>query len=217
MPYRVFIVDDNKPWARLLREELYAASFLVTIAYSLSEAKRATEEMKEGEGFDVVFLDLSLGDGQGTELLPSIARLRPRPRVALISGYLSGDRAVDLHARCDVMISKPASIPQLIKLAETLVSRVDSDDWIDGFCMEFGISPREASALRLAAAGAQNKEIADRMACAPSTIVSYWKRIFRKTRTRTRAEVLAVFIQWQSRGRKGCLTCVNRGRPEDLH
>lgn len=213
---RVLVVDDNEQWTRAACRALTASAFSVTVTFSLLDATYVVQTVQDGEGFAVVLLDLFLGDGMGTDLLPLIARLRPQPRVALISGYLDGDRAVDLHGKCEVTICKPISNPKLVKLTKMLASSVAIEDWTTGFCHRYSLSERESAVLGFAAFGVQNKQIADRMACALSTVVSYWKRIFQKTGSRTKVEVLALFIQWQSRRRVACLSCPEWGHSNKL-
>jgi len=76
--------------------------------------------------------------------------------------------------------------------------RVLPADSIDSFCRQHSFSKRESEVLRLASQGFANKKIADLMGCAHSSVISYWKRIYRKMCCQTRSEVLALLIQFQA-------------------
>jgi len=72
----------------------------------------------------------------------------------------------------------------------------ESEDWSHGFCHEFGLSYRESKVLQLSIKGLTNRELADHMNCAESTIITYWRRIYQKTRCQTRNDVQGFFIEW---------------------
>ncbi len=199
----VLIVDDDAILVRAWRRVLDRAFLCVEEASSLSEA----HDKLDGQPFDVVLLDLRLGKESGADLLPAIERLSPPPRVAVISGYFSGDDAVDLHNHCSMVVPKPISNTKLVELVESLFKTRESTDWLTCFCIKQAMSRRESQVLVLAAHGVQNKEIASEIGCATSTVISYWKRIFAKTKCRTRSEVLSMIIQWQSQQRIRCLEC----------
>ncbi len=200
---RVLIVDDDTRLLRAWRRILDPSFPGIEQASSLSEAR----EKLDGQRFDVVLLDLRLGKESGADLLATLDSLTPRPRVAVISGHVTGDDIVDLHSHCTMVVPKPISGPKLVELVETLSRTGESTDWLTCFCIKHSMSPRESQVLSLAAHGIQNKEIATELGCAPSTVISYWKRIFAKTKCRTRSEVLSMIIQWQSQQRIRCLDC----------
>ncbi|MCP5518232.1 MAG: helix-turn-helix transcriptional regulator [Verrucomicrobiales bacterium] len=53
------------------------------------------------------------------------------------------------------------------------------------------LSPREFEAVRLAASGHTDVQIADVMGVSPHTVDTYWRRIFRKLDVRSRPAAIA--------------------------
>lgn len=85
--------------------------------------------------------------------------------------------------------------------------------WLTSYSETFKLSPREGEVLRLAVEGLQNKEISHAVGCADSTIISYWKRIFSKTYTKTRNQVLSSIIRFQAQLHLECVYCPIANQP----
>lgn len=187
---RVLIVDDEQTIVRLW-ERILGGQFVVDSAQSLAEAK----DKLAHERFDVVLLDLVLADGSGASLLPVLNELRPPPAVAVVSGHMDGEKVVNLHGRCYMAVPKPLKASTLTKLVTLLAERATVHSALSEFCRQHSLSEREAAVLQAATDGAQNKEIAAALGCAPSTVVTYWRRIFTKTSCRSRHEVLSALLR----------------------
>jgi signal transduction histidine kinase/CheY-like chemotaxis protein len=111
----IMIVDDEPPVADVLRVQLEAAGYRVTL---MADATRALERLEsEHDGVDLVYCDLMLKDMSGMDLADALARRAPSQlnRVVFMTGGAFTSRARDfrsLHAaRC---VDKPFDI-----LAET--------------------------------------------------------------------------------------------------
>ncbi len=102
---RIAVVEDNpdnRLLVRALLRELYELSDYETGA----EAWQGLQQSKP----DLVLLDISLPDMEGTELLSRIraeARLRDLPVIALTAHAMSGDRENYLAFGFDDYVTKP--------------------------------------------------------------------------------------------------------------
>ncbi len=107
---RILLVDDEAPILRTFRYCLEDASYRVTTAQSGAQALAALER----EVFDVCFLDLSIGDESGIELLPRLKSAAPWMRVVIATAHSSIDTAVDaMRAGASDYLVKPCSPEQL--------------------------------------------------------------------------------------------------------
>ena len=191
----VLIVEDDRAVGRTYQRMLSRSSCRVETATSLSEARAFLSRCN----FDVVLLDLKLGNETGFGLIPFLQGLRPRPTVAVISGNLTAANVVDLFGQCAAVVPKPVECDALVKLVEALVKTRPPERRADGFYAIHALSSREAEVLDAATDGLQNKEIATRIDCKVSTVVTYWKRIFEKTGCHTRGEVLGLLLRRNNR------------------
>lgn len=62
------------------------------------------------------------------------------------------------------------------------------------FAVRHNLSDRETAALLLSTVGVFRKEAAHRLGCAPGTVDTYWRRILRKTGTRSQPELFAALV-----------------------
>ena len=93
----------------LLEEE----GFRVTEAASAGEARA---RLAEGQSYDLVLLDLNLGDGLGTELVPLVRERHPAARVILLTGNLT-----DAVPAVDAVLPKGSTFPELLELIRRTV------------------------------------------------------------------------------------------------
>lgn len=206
---RVLLVDDEKRVLKVWQRVLVDAFFDVRVASSLADARPEIQ----AEGLDVVILDNILGDGRGTELLDDIERLVPRPRVAMVSGYLDGDLVVELATRCEAMVPKPLSAQSILQLVRRLAVDKVANDADLPFCFHHRLSHRELQVVCLASRGHSNKIVAAELGCSVATIKSYWKRVFAKTGRKTRTDVTAAMIRPHRPGRaSACSGCQHYDR-----
>ncbi|HUI06975.1 MAG TPA: sigma-54 dependent transcriptional regulator [Verrucomicrobiae bacterium] len=88
---KILVVEDNefmsKEFAHQLRERRYSVVTAPTLA-------AARHQLGKDE-FDLLFLDLTLPDGQGMELLQELQQRPQRPLVIVITGQVSVQSAVD--------------------------------------------------------------------------------------------------------------------------
>ena len=119
---KVLVVDDELKIARLVRDYLTEAGFVVSLASSGPAAVAAARS----EQPDLVVLDLGLPgmDGyEATRRIKADPALHHIPVIAVTSYALSGDDAQAFAAGCDAYVAKPFSPRALLaKVREYLPS-----------------------------------------------------------------------------------------------
>ncbi|MBP6752252.1 MAG: response regulator transcription factor [Alicycliphilus sp.] len=93
-PVRVLLVDDDPHMRRVIAQELMAdeRTMLVAQAGSVREGRKAIKQHE----FDVLLVDLNLGDGEGFELIDYLKSNRPSAEAIVISIMENDDQV--LHA-----------------------------------------------------------------------------------------------------------------------
>jgi DNA-binding NarL/FixJ family response regulator len=184
------LIVENDPlvaqgWQRTLR----ASAISTEVATSLA----AAQEFLEASAVpSFVFLDLELPDGDGSELLATLTPLKPRPRIAVISGHLDASRVVALQSIRVLALPKPLSSAALNELLGLLRgAQAELEHPIDQFAKRHKLSPTEARLLHLAVEGMNNDEAACALKCARATVSTYWNRIFIKTSLRSQRDVVS--------------------------
>lgn len=79
---RILVVDDDETFSYVLKRACSRQGHEVALSASAREAKDASSGM-----FDVVFLDISLPDGNGLSLLPLLLGNEGHPEVIVITGH----------------------------------------------------------------------------------------------------------------------------------
>jgi two-component system invasion response regulator UvrY len=202
---RILIIDDHevvREGVKKIFNERPGTTF--GEASSVPEALRIVNE----QDWDVVVLDLSLGDRSGLELLRQVKQIRPRLPVLILSmhseeqyarrafkagasGYVTKDSSrSELVRALDKVIAGGRYFSQ--ELAETLI--VDLERGTDRPPHE-ALSDREFEVMRLIGSGKTVGEIAALLALSDSTISTYRARILEKMGMKTNAELTHYAIQ----------------------
>lgn len=80
----VLIVDDNEFDCEIHEHGLRKKGYeVIDIAYSIRDAR----EKMQHKHYDVIFLDMALPNGVGTDLSETIQKKCPSAKIAIISGY----------------------------------------------------------------------------------------------------------------------------------
>jgi two-component system invasion response regulator UvrY len=173
-------------------------------ASNVQEAVRLVRE----QDWDVVVMDITLGDRSGIEVMKELKSIRPKLPVLILSmhseaqfarrafkagaaGYITKDSLPDEIAKA---INKVARGGKYVSptLAEMLVMDVDSG--IDKEPHE-RLSDRELEIMRLIALGKTVTEIADILSRSVKTISTHRARILEKMGMQTNAEITYYVIQ----------------------
>ena len=177
---------------------------------SFGEASNAQEALRlvREQDWDVVVMDITLGDRSGIEVMKELKYIRPKLPVLILSmhsevqfarrafkagasGYITKD---SLPEELATAINKVAQGGKYVSptLAEMLVMDVDSG--IDRAPHEL-LSDREFEIMCLIASGKTVSEIADLLSRSVKTISTYRTRILEKMRMRTNAEITHYVIR----------------------
>ena len=106
---RMMIVEDHAAFAQAL-ELVLGPDTKISLARTLEEGRAM---LGSGEPFDVVVLDLSLPDGEGTELIPEIRDRHFRTSVVVLSAREDVGEVAS-EAGADVAIHKETPLPEII-------------------------------------------------------------------------------------------------------
>lgn len=109
IPARVLVVDDEPDLCTLYELTLLREGHQVRTAGSVGEAHR----LLAGERFDVVITDMRLPDGDGLQVLRSLAEGQRGERSIMITAYGSAENAVEaLKAGAFDYLTKPVDLKQ---------------------------------------------------------------------------------------------------------
>ena len=123
---RILILDDELVIRKALEEQLRRKRLSVC---SVSTLKEAENHLLKDE-FDLLFVDVHLPDGNGTELLDRIANMQDPPLVVIITGNGTVESAVECmragafdyvikpfsSSQIDVLMKKAKDYRQLVKV-----------------------------------------------------------------------------------------------------
>jgi len=107
---RMLIIDDNIEACETMESLIIRQSHACDMAHTLKSGL----EMLAGTGYDVIFLDVHLPDGNGLEILPQIMALPNPPEVIILTGKGDPDGA-ELAIKGGVWdyILKPSSVREI--------------------------------------------------------------------------------------------------------
>jgi DNA-binding NarL/FixJ family response regulator len=203
---KILIVDDHEVVRegvkKILDEQPGAATF--------GEASTAPEAIRlvREQDWDVVVLDLSVGDRGGVEVLKELKQIRPRLPVLILSMHSEEQYARRaFKAGAAGYITKGSPREELVKainkvieggvyispaLAERLAIDLGSDT---ERAPHEALSDREFEVMRLIASGKTVGEIAGMLNLSDSTISTYRARVLEKMGMKNNAELTHYAIQ----------------------
>ena len=123
---KIIVLEDETVIRKHLTETLQRKNFLVAQADSVSKAKQLVDK----DDFDLIFADVRLPDGHGTEVLEYCQLKATPPLVALMTAYASVESAVECMKggafdylikpfsddQVDVLLKKAGEFHQLLKV-----------------------------------------------------------------------------------------------------
>ncbi|MBL8704758.1 MAG: response regulator transcription factor [Rhodospirillales bacterium] len=117
---RILLVEDDPTLGPLVARNLAAQGFVVDTAATA----RAAELALDAGGFDAVLLDLSLPDGDGTDLLRGLrARRSNLPVIAVTARDGVDDRVSGLNLGADDYVVKPFATEELVARLRAVLRR----------------------------------------------------------------------------------------------
>lgn len=213
-PLRVILVDNDARMRSVIGQELSQDSrvSLVSTASNLRDGKLIMSRFE----FDVLLLDLSLGDGVGFDLIKHMKLQRPSAEAIVMSvmddeeraitafelgatGYLvknswfgNFSQAVLQVANGGAYISPNLARRLLHKLTTVHHAQFHAMDAPRPAGMQTGglLSLREKEILELVASGCTSLEIASRISISRQTVTTHMKNIYRKLQVHSRAQAV---------------------------
>jgi len=111
---KILIIDDEENIRRSLKAALGRREHDIVTAATLDEGRRFSRA-----GFDLVFLDVMLPDGNGVDLLPELLAADPGTPVVMISGHADIDVAVQaIRSGAYDFLEKPLSLDRVMVLID---------------------------------------------------------------------------------------------------
>ncbi|MGB6019778.1 MAG: response regulator transcription factor [Sulfurimonadaceae bacterium] len=158
----------------------------------------------EKERFDLLILDLNLGDKNGLESIENVSRLFPTLPILVLSTYPEEPYAVQaFKAGASGYLNKTVISSELIKAilkiteGKKYISESLAENLAYGFSLEKSsknpvelLSKREFEILALIASGQAYKEIASKLNLSPKTVSTYRTRILEKLNLSNTSQLL---------------------------
>jgi two-component system, OmpR family, response regulator RegX3 len=120
---RVLLVEDDEELGLAVSKKLTNVGFEVSAAGSGGEALRAIEVRQP----DIVLLDLSLPDVDGTDVCREVRRTSDIPIIMLTGRGDETDRIVGLELGADDYITKPFSLNELVARVRAVLRRLSPE------------------------------------------------------------------------------------------
>jgi DNA-binding NtrC family response regulator len=115
---KILVIDDELAFRKSLQEQLINNAYSVSTADTIASADHSLAN----DVFDLVFMDVRLPDGDGTDLLRTFSKKQNAPLIVMMTGYASVESAVTcMRAGAFDYIIKPfysSQIDIIVKKAE---------------------------------------------------------------------------------------------------
>lgn len=207
-PVRAFLVDDDPHIRRVIAQDLMndPRTLLVGQAGSLREARKSILSY----AFDVLLLDLNLGDGDGLELLEIIKSKMPKALSIIVStterddrifqafshgaqGFLLKDSWFGNYSQAVLqVVNGGASITPSVakKLLSKINEKYPSNTSITDASSSENLSQREIEIIKLIACGYSNPEISISLKISIGTVSTHIKNIYQKLQVHSKAHAV---------------------------
>lgn len=208
-PVRVLLVDDDPHFRRVVAQELVADLRIHLVAQG--DSAREGRRLVALHEFDVMMIDLNLGDGSGFDLIDYMKSVRPAAEAVVISAMEDEQHALhafELGATGYLLKNSwfgnfPQAVLQVVNggasitpnLARRLLAKLDyaqgDAQTIRVSCKPDKLSDREKEVLKMVASGYTSPEIGTRLMISCLTVNTHVKNIYRKLQVRTRAQAVS--------------------------
>lgn len=208
-PVRVLLIDDDPHISRVIAHELLA-DLRINLLGRASSVREGRKLITQNE-FDVMLVDLNLGDGTGFSLIEYMKSVRPMAEAIVISamedeqhalhafelgatGYLVKNSWFGNFSQAVLqVVNGGASITP--NLARRLLNKFETPSTNASTQQQNKskekLSEREKQVLKLVASGNTSTEIGARLIISAQTVNTHIKNIYRKLNVRTRAHAVS--------------------------
>jgi DNA-binding NtrC family response regulator len=128
---KVIVIDDEPIIRRSLELQLRSSRLTVALCATVKEAEKYLSK----DSFDLMFVDVRLPDGDGTDLLTRLANTPDKPLIVMMTGYGTIEAAVNCirigafdyiikpfsASQIDVILKKAENYDQVVKVSQILV------------------------------------------------------------------------------------------------
>jgi DNA-binding NarL/FixJ family response regulator len=210
LPARILIVDDH-PLMRVGLASILRAEPDLLVCGEADTLKLAAQLVRSQRP-DLVILDLSLGDGNGMDLIKRLKRQEPSIKILVCSIHdeiLFAERAINAGALG--YINKHQAVEKVteavrqtlagkVYLSMAIRERVDvrhSSQIAGNLPAISELSDRELEVFELIGSGLSTTKIAERLHLSTKTVESHREKIKRKLHLESAAELVRYAVQWQ--------------------
>jgi len=201
---KILIIDDNPK---------YLEDVLPMYGYEVEVAKdgiRGLQLLNENSAEDIalVLLDVMMPNLDGWQTLRKIRdnkKYGEIPVIMITAVDEEQKQVLGLKTGADDYITKPFTLPNLLARVDALLRRSswNKEDDKKNIGMDFvdysediiPLSAKEKSVLQLAAKGASNDEIAEKLVLQNSTVKSHMNKVFKKLNVKSRTQAILLAIQ----------------------
>ncbi|APB34705.1 two component LuxR family transcriptional regulator [Gloeomargarita lithophora Alchichica-D10] len=213
MTHHILLVDDEPGLRQAVQAYLEESGFTVTAVANAQVAWEFLQNQKP----DLVVSDVMMPQVSGYEFLKQLrddARFQHLPVVFLTARGMTKDRISGFRSGVDGYIAKPFDPEELVavignllrknepqptdmaqELAEIKALLARQGGTITKEPLDLDLTPRERSVLELLAQGLMNKEIAHRLETSVRNVEKYVSRLFSKTGTNSRTELVRFALE----------------------
>jgi DNA-binding NarL/FixJ family response regulator len=209
-PVRVLLIDDDPHMSRVIAHELLA-DLRINLLGQGSSVREGRRLISQNE-FDVMLVDLNLGDGTGFDLIEYMKTIRPMAEAVVISAMEDEQHALhafELGATGYLVKNSwfgnfPQAVLQVVNggasitpnLARRLLGKFEHQQSgglpvLHENKSKDKLSEREKEVLKLVASGYTSTEIGSRLNISGQTVNTHIKNIYRKLNVRTRAQAVS--------------------------
>lgn len=201
---RILIVDDNPKY---LQDALPMYGYEVEVATDGVQALKllSRTNLKENP-FDLILLDVMMPNMNGWDTLKSIRsneKTKHIPVIMLTALNEEQKMVSGLKIGADDYIVKPFVLPNLLARVEAVLRRACwHKDEVKSHDLPFGsdepveaLTLREIEVLTLAAQGANNQTIADKLFVKEVTVKTHLNSIFKKLKVTNRTQAVLLAMQ----------------------
>lgn len=205
-PVKVLLVDDDPHIRHVIAQELLGDDRILLVAQGqgLKDGRRKVAQ----HDFEVLLVDLNLGDGNGFELIQYVKTHRPSAEVVVITAVEDEEtalRAFELGANGYLVKNSwfgnfPQAVLQVVNggasitpnLARRLLHRMDQKqvDRTSRVARE-RLSDREREILKMVALGYTSTEIGERLHISGQTVNTHIRNIYHKIQVKNRAQAVS--------------------------
>ena len=195
---KVLVVDDESRMRKLVHDFLSRSNYEVIEA---ADGEEAIDIFYADKSISLIILDVMMPNMNGWETLKSIRSnedTKHLPVIMLTAVNEEQKMVSGLKIGADDYIVKPFILPNLLARIEAVLRRSswqkESSKPLEKANLEV-LTSREKDVLQMAAKGASNKEIAEKLVVKEVTVKTHINSIFKKLKVANRTQAVLLAMQ----------------------